>query len=202
LAVSQDLGKFDHGGQPGAFRGWLKAILVNRLRKFWRARDRRPRLGGGSDIDARLAQLDDPASKMSQIWDRQHDQYVLRQLLALAEPNFTPGTWRAFCRVALDGVRPDLVAKELDISLNAVCLAKSRVLRRLRGLTEKVEPASGVAGVEIRGTSIEPPGRHILGFRCARPQPPLSGRSQFVSHAFLSGRACGCGGLAFPPRDQ
>jgi RNA polymerase sigma-70 factor (ECF subfamily) len=34
--------------------------------------------------------------------------------------------------VALDGVRPEVVAEELEISLNAVCLAKSRVLRRLR----------------------------------------------------------------------
>ena len=59
LAVSKDLSKFDHGGQPGAFHGWLKAILINRLRKFWRARDRRARVRGDSDIDARLAQLDE-----------------------------------------------------------------------------------------------------------------------------------------------
>lgn len=132
LAVSNDVGKFDHGGEPGAFRGWLRAILVNRLRKFWRARDRRPQARGDSDIDARLAQLDDPASEMSQIWDRQHDQYVLRQLLAIAEPHFAPTTWKAFCRVALDGEKADVVATELGISLNSVCLAKSRVLRRLR----------------------------------------------------------------------
>ena len=144
LAVSKDLGKFEHGGQPGAFRGWLKAILVNRLRKFWRARDRRPQPRGDSDIDARLAQLDDPASEMSQIWNRQHDQYVLRQLLALVEPHFAPSTWKAFSRVALDGERADVVAQELGISLNAVCLAKSRVLRRLRQESEGlIESSSG-----------------------------------------------------------
>jgi RNA polymerase sigma-70 factor (ECF subfamily) len=132
LAVSKDIGKFEHRGQPGAFRGWLKAILINRLRKFWRARDRRPQPRGDSDIDARLAQLDDPASDMSQIWDREHDQYVLRQLLALAEPQFEPNTWKAFRRVALEGAKPDVVAEEMGISLNAVCLAKSRVVRKLR----------------------------------------------------------------------
>jgi RNA polymerase sigma-70 factor (ECF subfamily) len=144
LAVSEDLSKFDHGGQPGAFRGWLKAILVNRLRKFWRSRDRRPQARGGSDIDARLAQLDDPSSEMSRIWNLQHDQYVLRQLLALAEPHFTPNTWKAFCRVALEGARPEVVAEELGISLNAVCLAKSRVLRRLRQESEGlIESSAG-----------------------------------------------------------
>ena len=144
LAVSKDLSKFEHGGQPGAFRGWLKAILVNRLRKFWRARDRRPQARGDSDMHARLAQLDDPATEMSQIWNRQHDQYVLRQLLALAEPHFAPNTWKAFCRVVLDGARPDMVAKELELSLNAVCLAKSRVLRRLRQESEGlIESSTG-----------------------------------------------------------
>jgi len=144
LAVSRDLGRFEHAGQVGAFRGWLKAILVNRLRKFWRARDRRPQARGDSNIDARLAQLDDPSSEMSLIWNREHDQYVLRQLLALAEPNFEPATWTAFCRVALDGKKPDVVAEEMAISLNAVCLAKSRVLRRLRQESEGlVESASG-----------------------------------------------------------
>lgn len=132
LAVSKDLSKFEHHGQPGAFRGWLKAILINRLRKFWRARDRRPQARGDSDIDAKLAQLDDPASELSQIWNREHDQYVLRQLLSLAEPHFEPTTWNAFCRVALEGATADLVAQEIGISRNAVIIAKCRVLNRLR----------------------------------------------------------------------
>ena len=132
MAVSKDLGKFDHSGQAGAFRGWLKAILVNRLRKVWRSRDRRPKSRGDSDMDSRLAQLEDPNSEMSQVFDREHDQYVLRQLLALAEPHFAPNTWQAFCRVALEGAAPDVVASELGISLNAVVIAKCRVLNRLR----------------------------------------------------------------------
>lgn len=132
LTVSRELGTFEHCGQPGAFRGWLKAILTNRLRKFWRARDRYPEARGDSEMDVRLAQLDDPASEMSRIWDREHDHYVLRQLLTLAEPHFEPNTWKAFCRVALEGAKPDVVAQEMGISLNSVCLAKSRVTRRLR----------------------------------------------------------------------
>ena len=132
LTVSTDLSKFEHAGHPGAFRGWLKTILTNRLRKFWRARDRRPQPRCDSDMDAKLAQLDDPSSEMSRIWDREHDQYVVRQLVALAEAHFEPKTWIAFRRVALEGGKPDAVAQEMGISLNAVCLAKSRVMRRLR----------------------------------------------------------------------
>jgi RNA polymerase sigma-70 factor (ECF subfamily) len=144
LAVSKDLSKFEHAGQPGAFRGWLKAILINRLRKFWRARDRRPEARGDSDIDAKLAQLDDPTSELSQIWNREHDQYVLRQLLSLAEPHFEPNTWKAFCRVALEGAKADDVAQEMGISRNAVIIAKCRVLNRLRQEAEGlIESSSG-----------------------------------------------------------
>ena len=144
LAVTKDLGKFDHGGQSGAFRAWLKAILVNRLRKVWRARDRRPQARGDSDINARLAQLDDPSSEMSLIWNCEHDQFVLRQLLSLAEPHFTPNTWTSFCRVALDGETPNVVAEELGISRNAVIVAKCRVLNRLRQESEGlIESSSG-----------------------------------------------------------
>jgi len=127
----------------GAFRAWMKAILVNRLRNFWRGRDRRPLARGDSDMERRLQQLEDPASELSQLWNQQHDQYVLRQLLATAEPNFAPTTWQAFCRVALDGAPADVVARELGISLNAVFVAKSRVLSRLRQeSTELVESSS------------------------------------------------------------
>lgn len=132
LAVSKDLSKFEHGGQPGAFRGWLKGILVNRLRNFWRARDRRREAPGHSDIDEKLAELEIPTSELSQLWNEEHDKYVLRQLMDLVKPHFAPNTWTAFCRVALKGEKPRDVASDLQISLNAVVTAKSRVLGRLR----------------------------------------------------------------------
>jgi RNA polymerase sigma-70 factor (ECF subfamily) len=50
----------------------------------------------------------------------------------LVEPEFTPSTWRAFRRVVLEGAPPTAVAAELGTSVNAVFIAKSRVLQRLR----------------------------------------------------------------------
>lgn len=132
LAVSKDLKSFDHNGRPGAFRTWLRTILAHRLRNFWRSRGRRPQARGDSDIDRRLDQLEDPASELSAIWDQQHDKYVAQQLLSMTQSSFEPRTWTAFRRVALEGARPDAVAKELGVSLNAVFIAKSRVLSRLR----------------------------------------------------------------------
>ena len=132
MAVAKDLPTFDHNGRTGAFRAWLRSIMVNRLRNFWRSRGRQLQAQGGSDIQLRLAQLDDPSSEMSQLWNQQHDLHVAQQLLQQVEPDFTAQTWAAFTRVAIDGQRADAVAVELGISTNAVFIAKSRVLTRLR----------------------------------------------------------------------
>lgn len=142
LAVSKDLAKYEHRGQPGAFRAWLKGILINRLRNFWRTRDRRPTASGGSDVNGMLAELESPDSALSRLWDREHDEYVLGQLLTLVKPHFAANTWTAFCRVTLDGQSPRAVATDLKISLNAVVIAKSRVLSRLRQEAEGLVESS------------------------------------------------------------
>ena len=132
LAVNKSLPSFEHNGRVGAFRSWLRTILVNRLRNFWRSRDRHPRPLEGSSIEERLAQLEDPASAMSQLWNQQHDRHVLKRLLEIARGEFSSQTWNIFTRVAMRGEKADLVARESGVSLNAVFIAKSRVLSRLR----------------------------------------------------------------------
>ncbi len=130
--VVRELPQFRHDGRPGAFRRWLRLITVHRLSDFWRARQNHPRAVGGSDFDAMLDQLEDPNSSLSRLWDQEHDQHVARGLLAYLEPQFEPQTWAAFRRVVLDGVKATEAAAELGMSVNAVLIAKSRILRRLR----------------------------------------------------------------------
>jgi RNA polymerase sigma-70 factor (ECF subfamily) len=123
------LPEFVHNGRPGAFRRWLRAITVNHLRAFWRSR--RPR-AGRAEVEAVLDQLEDPASDPSRQWDLEHDRHVAHKLLDYVEPEFRPVTWQAFRRLVLDDAAPEAVAAELGLSVNAVLIAKSRVLRRLR----------------------------------------------------------------------
>ena len=121
----RQLPAFDHNGRPGAFRAWLRGITVNLLREFWRAR---PAPEGSS----RIEQLSDPDAALSRLWDEQHDRHVLQALMAMVRPDFTEASWQAFRRVALDGAPARTVAAELGVSVNAVLIAKSRVLARLR----------------------------------------------------------------------
>ena len=125
----REVPSFRHNGRPGAFRTWLKTITVHRLRDFWRARQARPVAGG---LGAALEALEDPHSGLSRLWDRQHDEHVAARLMALAESDFHATTWRAFQRVVVQGGEPAVVAAEMGLSVNAVLIAKSRVLKRLR----------------------------------------------------------------------
>jgi RNA polymerase sigma-70 factor (ECF subfamily) len=129
--VVREMPQFQHNQRPGAFRRWLRTILVNRLRGFWRARQSRP-LAGNSDLGQMLDQLEDPQSNLSQLWDKEHDRHVMARLLEQIEPEVTPSTWQAFRRVVLDGKDEEAVAAELSMSANAVFIAKSRVLAKLR----------------------------------------------------------------------
>ena len=132
LVVTREVRRFEHNARPGAFRGWLRTILVHRLKDYWRRRDRQPSPGGGTHAAAALHELEDDASGLSRQWDREHDQYIVQRLLARIEPRFSADTFEAFRRIVLEREQPPQVAAELGLSLNAVYIAKSRVLRELR----------------------------------------------------------------------
>jgi RNA polymerase sigma-70 factor (ECF subfamily) len=94
---------------------------------YWRGRNR----PNAFDPEPILQQLEDPHSELSRQWDREHDAHLTQRALELLEPEFKATTWQAFRRL-VDGATPDAVAAELGLTVNAVCIAKSRVLRRLR----------------------------------------------------------------------
>lgn len=147
MTVCKSISSFEHSGRPGAFRAWLKSILVNRLRNFWRTRDRKPHSPGGSSIEERLLQLEDPASQLSQLWDQQHDRFVMKQLLELTQRHFSDESWELFVRVAIRGESAETVARERGVSLNSVFIAKSRILRRLR--TEAAGFLDSYSGISL-----------------------------------------------------
>ncbi len=132
LTLSKEMPQFRPRQQHGAFRAWLRTILVNRLRYFWRSRQHRPQAIGGSDFAEQLEQLSDGQSQMSQLWDSEHDRQLMQRLFTLVEPRFAPDTWQAFRRQMVDGMTAETVAAELRMPLHSVYAAKSRVLKALR----------------------------------------------------------------------
>ncbi len=123
VVVVHRVGAFEYRG-PGAFRAWLRGIVVNHVRLHFRTRRNTP------DID--LDQLAQDDTALARQWDREHDEHLAGRAMRAVEGDFAPATWRAFRRQVIDGRPPAEVAAETGLSLNAVILAKSRVLKRLR----------------------------------------------------------------------
>jgi RNA polymerase sigma-70 factor (ECF subfamily) len=132
LTVVKHLHRFQHSGQRGAFRSWLRTIVCSRTADYWRAIDVGTRASGGSGAAAALELIADPDSDLNRQWDEEHDGYVLDCLLDLVQEEFEPTTLQAFRRLALEGGEGAAVAGELGMSVAAVYGAKSRVLARIR----------------------------------------------------------------------
>lgn len=118
--------------RKGSFRSWLRTITAHRALAYHRSLQHQPQGMGAPLEECPLALLQDPNSELSRRWDEEHDQHVLRRLLELIEPMFEKTTLAAFRRVVFDEIEAARVAEELGISVAAVWLAKSRVLKALR----------------------------------------------------------------------
>lgn len=133
VVLLREIPSFKHNENPGAFRTWLRRILVNRIRNHWRKQNRH-RATGGSNLAAWLGELEDPQSRLTQIWDREHNSHVVRHLLETIETRFDPNTRLIFRRMVIEGAKGREVALELNLPISTVFDAKSRVMRELRRL--------------------------------------------------------------------
>jgi RNA polymerase sigma-70 factor, ECF subfamily len=111
----------------GGFRAWLRTILVNRWRTLQRRQ--RPQSVPSADLDglASEASPDLPG-------EAEERQVLVQRALVLLEGEFAPATWQAFRQYVILGRPPVEVAGERGMTVNAVYLARARVLKRLREL--------------------------------------------------------------------
>jgi RNA polymerase sigma factor (sigma-70 family) len=124
LVVVRQVGGFEHR-HAGSFRGWLRMIVANVLRDYFR---RNQRSVAGIPLDA----LEDPASELSRWMDREHDLFVTARLMQSVRQDFNASTWQAFELQVLHGLTAEAAAAQLNISANAALKSKCRVLTRLR----------------------------------------------------------------------
>ncbi len=125
FALVASLGEFEHNGRTGAFRAWLRRITINRCRRFWNEKKKRP-----VQLES-LDELADPDSNASKTWDRVHNEFIVQRILELIRPKFTEKTFLTFVRSAIHGEPAKDIANDLGISIAQVYKFKFRVMQKL-----------------------------------------------------------------------
>jgi RNA polymerase sigma-70 factor (ECF subfamily) len=120
--------------RPGdSFRGWLWTVTRNKIRDHQRRSPAGRRAAGGSVARRLLEQLPDQApEEEDQTQVGQVQAELAQRALALMQRDFEEHTWQAFWKTAIEHKTGPQAAEELGMSVAAVYMAKSRVLRRLR----------------------------------------------------------------------
>jgi RNA polymerase sigma-70 factor (ECF subfamily) len=118
------------------FVAWLWAVTRSRAANYWQAHP--DRAAGGSDALHRLAELAAPRAA-GPAGDAPPEpgaavpmHGVLQRALDRVRQRSAASSWRAFWEVTVEGRRPADVAADLSLSVNAVYIANSRILSRLR----------------------------------------------------------------------
>ena len=133
LVLAKQVDQFEHSGNVGAFRNWLRTTTVNLTHNYLRKNKRHTTGQVGSDTLEDMAnQLADPNSQMSRHFDIEHDRFVVGQLLSNLKDKFEPTTLEIFRKHVLHGASVRETAEAMNTTIANVHTAKSRVMRQLR----------------------------------------------------------------------
>jgi len=137
LAFSQAYRDEKYERARGRLRDWLFGIVANQLKNQRRARARRaerlPETRSGEPVEVA------GESELEHLWEDEWQSAVARECLAQVRREVSATTYRAFELYALGDRPAEEVARELDLSPDAVYGAKRRILRRIRALQPFVE---------------------------------------------------------------
>jgi RNA polymerase sigma-70 factor (ECF subfamily) len=136
--VFRSIDGFQHSQREGSFRKWLVAIVRTRLSDYVTRRNQQAAGSGDTRILGELLEHpapieEDPAD------EREYRQCVFRWAAERMRCKFQPSTWQAFWSTYVDGERCEDVAERLHMSIEAVYMARSRVLARLRQKIRELE---------------------------------------------------------------
>jgi RNA polymerase sigma factor (sigma-70 family) len=136
LAVARAAERWDPTPGRGSFRGWLSRVTRNLVINFLTRREE-PGTGRTSMVELLEAQSKTDPS-VTDLFDTAYRRRLFRWAAEKVQKDFTTVTWQAFWRTAVGGETPGKVAQDLEMSIGAVYVARSRVMARLRKQVEQV----------------------------------------------------------------
>jgi RNA polymerase sigma-70 factor (ECF subfamily) len=141
--VFASLDDFEHRQRAGSFRKWLVSITRSRMCDFFAEAGRNTPGSGDSAMVRQLAEQPEPEDERQA--ELEYQRCLFRWAADRSRHEFQENTWQAFWQTSVDGRACKDVATELGMSLEAVYMARGRILARLR---KKINEAEGKANDE------------------------------------------------------
>ena len=113
----------------GSFRAYLRAIVRSCVLNLLRRR------GSGGEAGENTEAVD---CAFEEKWDAEWYNHLLGEALKVLRSELDQLAYQCFYRYAIAGDPPELVARELGISVNAVYVNKCRALARLRSIVRQL----------------------------------------------------------------
>jgi RNA polymerase sigma-70 factor (ECF subfamily) len=116
----------------GTFRGWLRTVTRNAARDFLRREQKQPHgIGSLGDLE-QVERVPPGGDEEDPTAAATEEQFLCRRALVLARAGTEEKSWSAFWRVTVEGQEPARVAADLGMTVNAVYIARFRVMARLK----------------------------------------------------------------------
>ncbi len=134
-SVATSIANFQRTNPGDTFGGWLRRIVQRRISDHRKKAREAGTAAGGTDA---MALLDDVIADLSTTTSSNGTgvNTNLRRVLEYVKQEFEEVSWKAFMMTAVEELSPSEVATHLGITRNAVYLAKSRILRRIREMLD------------------------------------------------------------------
>jgi RNA polymerase sigma factor (sigma-70 family) len=137
-AVARAMEKFEYDPQRGKFRNWLLTVARSKLNNFFNRRQRQPEPHGNTSIQNLMDA--EPTQAEQSSWDKEYHGRLFHWAAEQLRPTLHEKTWQAFWRTTMQEEDAATVAGELQLSVGAVYVARSRVLARLKEKILSVDP--------------------------------------------------------------
>ncbi len=134
--VIRAIQSFHYDVSKGSFRGWLLTVLLNQIRK---KREKQQR--NATHSEACVDEVMDQRSQANEQarWEREYQLHLFHWAARQVQKEFREQTWNAFWMTTVENQPVEQVAANLEITVGAIYIARSRVLNRIRTEVSKIE---------------------------------------------------------------
>ena len=121
------------------FRGWLfrvaRNVAIDKLTEL----SKKVAASGDTRIVQALAEHPESTAQQKSAFWLEYRRALFHWAAEKVKPEVNEKTWQAFWLTAIDGLKPDQVAREIDMSVGGVYTSKCRVVARIRSIISTLD---------------------------------------------------------------